>query len=96
MTLGISNTFKALSDPTRRDILHILKKGSKTAGKISERFEMSQATISHHLSVLKDAGLISNERKGKYIHYELSMTMIEEMLNWAAGLQGGNEDEKDK
>lgn len=96
MTVGIGDTFKALSDPTRREILHLLKRGSLTAGKISERFNMTPATISHHLSVLKDAGLITDERRGKYIHYELSMTMIEEMLGWAAGLQGGNKDEKDQ
>jgi len=86
--LSIGDTFKALSDPTRREILNLLKRGSLTAGEISDKFAMTPATISHHLSVLKGAGLITDEKKGKYIHYELSMTMIEEMLGWAAGLKG--------
>jgi len=92
--LGIGDTFKALSDPTRREILNLLKRGSLTAGEISDKFDMTAATISHHLSVLKEAGLITDEKKGKYIHYELSMTMIDEMLGWVAGLQGGSKDEK--
>ena len=91
--MGIGDTFKALSDPTRREILNLLKKGSLTAGEISDKFDMTPATISHHLSVLKEAKLIIDEKKGKYIHYELSMTMLEEMLGWVAGLQGGNKDE---
>ena len=91
--MGIGDTFKALSDPTRREILNLLKKGSLTAGEISDKFDMTPATISHHLSVLKEAKLILDEKKGKYIHYELSMTMLEEMLGWVAGLQGGNKDE---
>ena len=86
--MSIGDTFKALSDPTRREILNLLKRGSLTAGEISDKFAMTSATISHHLSVLKGAGLITDEKKGKYIHYELSMTMIEEMLGWAAGLKG--------
>ena len=94
--MGIGDTFKALSDPTRREILNLLKRGSLTAGEISDQFKMTSATISHHLSVLKEAGLITDEKKGKYIHYELSMTMIEEMLGWAAGLQGGSKGEKNE
>lgn len=93
--MGIQDTFKALSDPTRREILNLLKSGSLTAGEISDKFSMTGATISHHLSVLKEAGLISDERKGKYIYYELNMSIIDELLNWAFDLKGGNTDEKD-
>ena len=92
--MSIGDTFKALSDPTRREILNLLKQSSLTAGEISDKFDMTPATISHHLSVLKGAGLITDEEKGKYIHYELSMTMMEEMLGWVAVLQGSNKDEK--
>lgn len=92
--MGIQDTFKALSDPTRREILDLLKAESLTAGEISEQFSMTAATISHHLSVLKAAGLISDEKKGKYIIYELNMTMIDEVMGWAFKLKGGTSDEK--
>ena len=68
-------TFKALSDPTRRQILELLRRGPKSAGEISEQFGTSGATISHHLSVLKDAGLVSDEKRGKYIFYELDTSV---------------------
>ena len=91
--MAVGDTFKALSDPTRREILSLLKQGSLTAGEISDQFEMTPATISHHLSVLRDAELITDEREGRYIRYELSMTMLEEILSWIAHLQGGDPDE---
>ena len=69
-------TFKALSDPTRRQILELLRRGPKSAGEISEQFGTSGATISHHLSVLKDAGLVSDEKRGKYIFYELDTSCL--------------------
>ena len=69
-------TFKALSDPTRRQILELLRRGPKSAGEISEQFGTSGATISHHLSVLKDAGLVSDEKRGKYIFYELDTSVF--------------------
>jgi len=93
-SMSIQDTFKALSDSTRREILNLLKSGSLTAGEISEKFSMTGATISHHLSVLKDAGLISDERKGKYIYYELNMTMVDEIMGWAVNLKGGKGNEK--
>lgn len=93
--MGIQDTFKALSDPTRREILNLLKSGSLTAGEISEKFSMTGATISHHLSVLRAAGLISDEKKGKYIYYELNMSVIDEALGWAFDLRrGGNDNEE--
>ena len=67
--MGFAETFKALSDPTRREILNLLKRGPMTAGEIVEQFDMTGASISHHLSVLKHAGVIDDEKKGKYIFY---------------------------
>lgn len=81
-------TFKALSDPTRRQILELLRRGPKSAGEISEQFGTSGATISHHLSVLKDAGLVSDEKRGKYISYELNMSVVDEILGWFSALKG--------
>lgn len=89
--MGLQETFKAISDPTRREILDILKDGAKTAGEIGSYFEATGATISHHLSILKQAGLISDEKKGKYIYYELNMSVFEEILSWITALTGGNE-----
>lgn len=92
--LGFQETFKALSDNTRREILNLLKDGALTAGEIGAHFEMTGATISHHLSLLKEAGLISDDRRGKYIYYELNMSVLDEIMGWVAALKGGKEDEK--
>ena len=86
--MGFQETFKALGDPTRREILHLLRDGAKTAGEIGSHFNMTGATISHHLSVLKDAGLISDDRRGKYIYYELNLSVLDEITGWIAGLKG--------
>lgn len=86
--MGYQTTFKALSDPTRREILNLLKKGSMTAGQISSHFEMTDATVSHHLSNLKNCGLISDNKKGKYIYYELNFTVVDEVLSWISSLKG--------
>ena len=86
-------TFKALSEPTRRQILELLRRGPKSAGEISEQFGTSGATISHHLSVLKDAGLVSDEKRGKYIFYELDTSVLQDMLAWVAGFAKGDGDE---
>lgn len=86
--MAFQETFKALSDPTRRAILDLLKDGARTAGEIGSHFDMTGATVSHHLSVLKDAGLISDERRGKYIYYELNVTILDEITGWIAGLKG--------
>lgn len=80
---------KALSDPTRREILDLLKKGSMTAGEIGENFDMTGATISHHLSQLKKSGLITESREKNYIHYSLNASVLEEVLLWINSLQGG-------
>lgn len=86
--MAFQETFKALSDPTRRAILDLLKGGAKTAGEIGSQFDMTGATVSHHLSVLKEAGLISDERRGKYIYYELNLSILDEITGWIAGLKG--------
>lgn len=91
--MGFQETFKALSDPTRRAVLDILKDGARTAGEIGSHFDMTGATVSHHLSVLKDAGLVSDERRGKYIYYELNMSVLDEITGWVAALRGGNDHE---
>lgn len=86
--MSFQTTFKALSDSTRREILALLKNGAMTAGEISAKFEITGASISHHLSVLREAGLITDDRRGKYIYYELNMTVLDELLGWAADLRG--------
>ena len=86
--MGFQETFKALSDPTRREILHLLRDGAKTAGEIGSHFDMTGATVSHHLSVLREAGLISDDRRGKYIYYELNLPVLDEITGWIAGLRG--------
>jgi len=93
--IGIADTFKALSDSTRREILSLLTGGSMTAGEIGERFSMTGATISHHLSVLKQAGLISDEKKGKYVYYELNTSVIDELMRWTIDLKGGAKNENE-
>ncbi|HEY9061386.1 MAG TPA: autorepressor SdpR family transcription factor [Pseudobacteroides sp.] len=86
--MGIQETFKALSDATRREIMNMLKQGRMTAGDIAARFSMTQPTVSHHLSVLKDAGLIIDRKEGKFIYYELNSSVIEDILGWFLNLRG--------
>lgn len=93
--MGFQQTFKALSDDNRRKILSLLKEGPMTAGEITERFAVSGATISHHLSILKDAGLILDDRRGKYIYYELNMSVVDELLQWVSALKGECHDKTD-
>ena len=86
--VGIQNTLKALADPIRREILNLLKKGKMSAGEITDHFEVTGASISRHLSVLKDAGLIRDEREGKFIIYELNASVLEEIVLWITDLKG--------
>lgn len=86
--MGLQNTLKALSDPIRREILNILKEGRMSAGDIVERFDVTGAAISRHLSVLKDADLIRDRREGKFIYYELNASVLEEIMLWIADLRG--------
>jgi len=86
--MGLQNTLKALSDPTRREILNLLKKGKMSAGDIVEKFPVSGAAISRHLSVLREADLIRDERNGKFIYYELNTSVLEEIMLWITDLKG--------
>ena len=90
--MGIQHTLKALSDPTRREILELLKSGRRSAGEIAEKFPVSGAAISRHLSVLKEADLIWGTREGKFIFYELNTSVLEEVMLWLTGLKGDNHD----
>ena len=89
--MGIQNTMKALADPTRREILNMLKKGRMSAGDITDHFDITAAAISRHLSVLKEADLIRDTREGKFIIYELNASVLEEIMLWINDLRGGNE-----
>lgn len=86
--MGLQNTIKALSDPIRREILEMLKSGRMAAGEISEKFSVSGAAISKHLSVLREADLIRDTREGKFIYYELNTSVLEEVMLWLSGLKG--------
>lgn len=88
--MSLQNTMRALADPVRRDILNLLKKGRLSAGEITEHFDITAAAISRHLSVLKDAGLIFDAREGKFIFYELNVTVLEDVLLWLSDLKGEN------
>ena len=86
--MGIQNTLKALSDPTRREILELLKGGRMAAGEIVDHFSVSAPAISRHLSLLKEADLIRDTREGKYIYYELNVSVLEEIMLWITQLKG--------
>ena len=86
--MGLQNTMRALSDPIRREILNLLKSGRMSAGDIVDRFDVTGAAVSRHLSVLKEADLIRDKREGKYIYYELNASVLEEILLWIADLKG--------
>ena len=86
--MSLQETLKALSDPTRREILQMLRSGSKSAGEISEKFDITAAAVSRHLSVLKDADLIRDQRDGKFIIYTLNTSVLEDVMLWVNGLKG--------
>ena len=86
--MGLQQTLKALADPTRREILNLLKTGKLSAGEITDHFEITAAAISRHLSVLKEADLIEDSREGKYIFYTLNASVLEEIMLWITDLKG--------
>ena len=86
--MSLQNTLKALSDPIRREILNLLKAGRMSAGEISDRFAVTGASISRHLSVLKDADLSRDSREGKFIYYDLNASVLEEIMLWITDLKG--------
>ena len=89
-----SDTFKALSDPVRLEILNMLKKnGRMNAGEISDKFDLSKATISHHLKILREQDLIYEEKEKNFIYYELNTSVFEEILTWIVKFKG-DPDEK--
>lgn len=91
--MGIQNTLRALADPIRREILNLLKGGKMSAGEITDHFDVTGASISRHLSVLKEADLIRDTREGKYIIYELNASVLEEIMLWISDLKGGNDND---
>ena len=91
--MALQETTKALADPIRRRILNLLKKGPMSAGDIQNQFDVTFASISRHLSVLKDADLIRDRREGKFIYYELNASVLEEVLLWIYELRGDNNEE---
>ena len=91
--MGLQDTLRALADPTRREILNLLKTGRRSAGEITEQFPITAAAISRHLSVLKEAELIRDHREGKYIFYELNTSVLEEIMLWITELKGDKDEE---
>ncbi len=90
--MSLQNTLKALSDPIRREILHLLKGGRLSAGEITAHFAVTAAAVSRHLSVLKESDLIRDTREGKFIYYELNASVLEEIMLWITALKGDNTD----
>lgn len=86
--MSFAETFKALSDPVRREILVLLKNGRLSAGEIAGHFDMTQATVSYHLKILKKADLVRETREKNFIFYELNLTVVEEIMVWLSDLKG--------
>ena len=94
--MAFAETFKALSDPARRQILELLRKGPLSAGEIGAHFDMTGATISYHLKILRQADLIFESREKNYIYYQLNTTVLEEIMLWISALKGGGTDAEGK
>ena len=92
--MSLQNTLRALSDPIRREILDMLKNGRMSAGDIVAHFEVTGASISRHLSVLKEADLIRDKREGKFIFYELNTSVLEDIMIFITGLKGDSKNDK--
>ena len=92
--MGMQQTMKALADPIRREILNLLKSGKLSAGEIADRFPVTAASISRHLSVLKEADLVRDTREGQHIIYELNASVLEEILLWLKGVTDHDETHK--
>jgi ArsR family transcriptional regulator, arsenate/arsenite/antimonite-responsive transcriptional repressor len=86
-----NDAFKALADPTRREILRLLRRGEMTAGELAQRFDTTKPTLSHHFAVLKDADLVTARRDGQTIWYALNTTVLEDVVAWAIDLAGAKE-----
>jgi ArsR family transcriptional regulator len=94
MTGANNSVFKALADPTRREILHLLSKEEMTAGDVAARFDMTKPTMSHHFAVLREAGLVTSRREGQTIWYALNTTVLEDVLAWTIDLARGAKGER--
>ena len=94
--MSLQNTMRALADPIRREILNLLKAGRMSAGEIVEHFDVTGASISRHLSVLKEADLIRDTREGKFIYYDLNASVLEEILLWITDLKGENDHDSEE
>lgn len=88
----MNKLFKALNDPARREMLNMLRKGDLTAGEIADAFDMSKPSVSHHLNLLKEAGLAVAERDGQYLRYSLNMTALDEALQWLLAFRDGEKE----
>jgi ArsR family transcriptional regulator len=87
MEVDLNTLFKALNDPTRREILELLKEKDLTAGEIADQFDISKPSISHHLDLLRQAGLVVSVKEGQFMFYSLNTTVMDEMLKWIINLQ---------
>lgn len=94
--MALQQTLRALADPIRREILSMLKSGKLSAGEIADRFPVTGASVSRHLSVLKDAGLIRDRRDGKYIYYEINTSVLEDVMLWIEALKGEDDNVQEK
>lgn len=83
----MNNLFKALNDPIRRDILKYLREQDLTAGEIADRFDISKPSISHHLELLRNAGLVTSEKQGQFIYYSINTTVLDDVLEWIIALK---------
>ena len=92
--MAFAEVFKALSDPVRREILQLLKKGRMSAGEIVSQFDMTGATISYHLSILKKADLVTETKVKNFVYYELNDSVVEEIMLWLTELKGEGTDER--
>ena len=92
--MGFAETFKALSDPVRREILMLLNAKPLSAGEIGSHFVMTGATISYHLNILKKADLVTEEREKNFIFYDLNVSVVEEVMLWLADLRGDNDEKR--
>ncbi len=86
----MNTIFKALSDPSRRKILELLRAGRMSAGEISGHFEISRPSISHHLDLLRQAGLVSSRKEGQFVYYEMNTSIVEDLLHWVIQLKDRN------
>ena len=92
--MALQDTLRALADPIRREILYLLKGGRLSAGDIASNFDVTAASVSRHLSVLKDADLIRDTREGKFIYYDLNTSVLEDIMLWISDLKGENNNDK--